>query len=258
MWENETKQSQQAAALFCRPVQESSDAVLLVQSVLCLAAVIICVAVRAMLPGAWQELRTQGNAVLSSGIGFEEDTEFARFASAAFEQAEIALENTFGTLEETPGIGGFGPETDGEVPEGASLEEVSFEQVFQIPLRGTVTSGFGFRENPLTGKSEFHLGTDIAASAGTPVAAALSGQVCRTGYSAGRGNYIVIRHGNGIQTLYQHLECGFVRAGEVIASGQLIALSGQTGQVTGPHLHIEVLVDGICVNPACALPELSE
>lgn len=68
----------------------------------------------------------------------------------------------------------------------------------------------------------------------------------------------MIRHGNGIQTLYQHLECGFVRAGEVIASGQLIALSGQTGQVTGPHLHIEVLVDGICVNPACALPELSE
>ena len=56
-----------------------------------------------------QELRTQGNAVLSSGIGFEEDTEFARFASAAFEQAEIAFENTFGTLEETPGIGGFGP-----------------------------------------------------------------------------------------------------------------------------------------------------
>lgn len=96
--------------------------------------------------------------MLSSGIGFEEDTEFARFASAAFEQAEIAFENTFGTLEETPGIGGFGPETDGEVPEGASLEEVSFEQVFQIPLRGTVTSGFGFRENPLTGKSEFHLG----------------------------------------------------------------------------------------------------
>lgn len=219
MWENETKQSQQGGGTvlpsgsgeFRRGASGSICPLSGCGYHLCCST--------AMLPGAWQELRTQGNAVLSSGIGFEEDTEFARFASAAFEQAEIAFENTFGTLEETPGIGGFGPETDGEVPEGASLEEVSFEQVFQIPLRGTVTSGFGFRENPLTGKSEFHLGTDIAASAGTPVAAALSGQVCRTGYSAGRGNYIVIRHGNGIQTLYQHLECGFVRAGEVIASG---------------------------------------
>lgn len=254
MWENQTKQEQQVSTPFVRRSSGSgSDAVLFVQSVLCLIAVLICVGIRAALPGLWQDLRSLGNEMLSAGIGFEADTEFARFANAAASELDALFRG-----EVPAGIGGFGEKSEGTVPDGASLEEVSFDRTFELPLYGRVTSPFGFRKNPLTGYTEFHTGTDIAAAEGTPVAAALSGQVCRTGYSAGRGNYIVVRHGDGIQTLYQHLECGFVRSGEVVQAGQTLGLSGATGQVTGPHLHVEVLVNGICVNPAYAFPGLSE
>lgn len=260
MWENKTKkQAQQAAPIFLKTKKEEPDSVLLVQSALCLLAVLIAVAVRAALPALWQEMRGAGNEMLSSGISFEGDTEFARFASAAASELEHRLSD-WKASEESGGIGGFSdtPLQKRVVPDGASLDVVEFQDSFTLPLSGRITSPFGFRTNPLTGGDEFHLGTDISAAVGTPVAAARGGQVCRTGYSAGRGNYIVIRHGEGVQTLYQHLSCGLVRAGEIVEEGQIIALSGETGNVTGPHLHLELLVDGICINPACALPQLAE
>lgn len=259
MWENSTQTQQSAAPLLKRPEKvREDDAVLLVQSLLCLAAVVLCVAVRALLPSMWEVLRAEGSAALSSGIGFEEDTEFVRFASVAVDRLEEEINRWAGVAEEG-GIGGFADEplSDRKVPEGASLEEVLFDRTFTLPLAGSVTSPFGFRVNPLTGGDEFHMGTDISAAVGTPVAAACGGQVTKTGYSAGRGNYMIVRHGSGVQTLYQHLSCGLVRAGEIVQEGQIIALSGETGNVTGPHLHLEILVDGVRVNPAYVFPELA-
>ena len=192
MWENQTKQEQQVSTPFVRRSSGSgSDAVLFVQSVLCLIAVLICVGIRAALPGLWQDLRSLGNEMLSAGIGFEADTEFARFANAAASELDALFRG-----EVPAGIGGFGEKSEGTVPDGASLEEVSFDRTFELPLYGGVTSPFGFRKNPLTGYTEFHTGTDIAAAEGTPVAAALSGQVCRTGYSAGRGK-VCAQRGSG-------------------------------------------------------------
>ncbi len=261
MWENtsQTQQPQQAAPLLKKPVKEESDALLLVQSVLCLAAVLVCVALRTVLPGAWEQLRAEGSAILSTGLGFEADIEFSRFAEEAMRRIETGLDGLVGSAAQPDAIGGFTFEAlqSREVPAGASLEPVELDGTFTLPVSGRVTSPFGFRVNPLTGGDEFHLGTDISAAAGTPVAAARAGQVTRTGYTAGRGNYVVVRHGNGVQTLYQHLTCGLVRAGEIVREGQIIALSGETGNVTGPHLHLELIVDGVCVDPACAFPQLA-
>ena len=258
MWEkiSQETQAQTAQPLFRRPAREESDGVLLMQSALCLVAVLAAVALRAFAPPLWAQVRESGNRMLTAGIGFEQDTEFSRFASAAVREAETALDELLRSGED--GIGGFtGIALENRtVPDGATIERIELSREFTLPLSGRITSPFGFRTNPLTGADEFHLGTDLSAAIGTPVLAASEGQVTKSGYSSARGNYIIIRHGGGVQTLYQHLSCGLVRAGEVVQEGQLIALSGDTGDVTGPHLHLELLVDGICVDPACAFPEL--
>lgn len=143
-------------------------------------------------------------------------------------------------------------------PEGATFEKMPLRQELQLPVQGNVTSGYGFRKNPVTGRQDFHAGVDIAAKEGTPVYAAQSGQVVKAGYNRLRGSYVVIRHPHGVKTLYQHLSYSFVRSGETIQQGQCIARVGSTGLVTGPHLHLEVLVDGICTNPGYAFPQLKQ
>lgn len=113
----------------------------------------------------------------------------------------------------------------------------------------TVTSPFGMRRDPFTGKPAFHSGIDIGAKAGTPVYAAAEGTVVSAGSDSARGNNIVIDHSNGIRTRYMHLSRMDAVKGERIAKGQQIGLVGSTGRSTGPHLHYEVILNGASVNP---------
>ncbi|NLV24249.1 MAG: M23 family metallopeptidase [Deltaproteobacteria bacterium] len=117
------------------------------------------------------------------------------------------------------------------------------------PVRGRVSSHFGVRKSPFSGRQIFHEGIDIAAPAGTPVFASAKGTVSTASYAAGYGNLIVIDHGNGYQTAYGHNSKIFVKVGQQVKKGQKIAAVGSTGRSTGPHLHYEVRLHGKPVNP---------
>jgi murein DD-endopeptidase MepM/ murein hydrolase activator NlpD len=124
----------------------------------------------------------------------------------------------------------------------------SFPVTFSV-TRGMVSSRFGMRSDPFTGRQEFHNGLDIAAPSGTPVRAAREGTVSETGFSETLGNYVVVSHPGGWETVYGHLSVirGMVK-GEVQA-GQEIGLVGTTGRATGPHLHFEVRRKGSATDP---------
>jgi murein DD-endopeptidase MepM/ murein hydrolase activator NlpD len=117
------------------------------------------------------------------------------------------------------------------------------------PVHGWVTSGFGFRTNPFTGLTQMHEGLDIANRIGTPVIAPADGIVSDTGKDSAYGNFIVISHGFGINSRFLHLSKILVRPGQRVKRGDKIAEVGTTGKSTGPHLHYEVRVNGIPVNP---------
>ena len=118
------------------------------------------------------------------------------------------------------------------------------------PVPGAaITSGFGGRVAPTAGATTGHDGIDYAAGYGAAVYAADSGTVITAQYNSARGNYIVINHGNGMQTWYQHLSSMNVTVGQTVARGQVIGNVGTTGISTGPHLHFEVHVGGVPVNP---------
>lgn len=118
------------------------------------------------------------------------------------------------------------------------------------PVEGRVTSEFGNRISPTTGRRSFHSGIDIAANTGTRVSSTAAGRVAHVGYDAdGYGNYIIVDHGNGFRTLYAHLSEVNVRAGQNVSDNQKIGEVGSTGNSTGPHLHYEVRRNGQPVNP---------
>lgn len=121
------------------------------------------------------------------------------------------------------------------------------------PVRGILTSGFGYRRDPVHGGRAFHQGLDIAASPGHPVRVAADGLIIRAGRIGGLGKAVYVTHGYGITTRYGHLSEISVEAGQEITRGQVLGKVGNTGRSTGYHLHYEVHVDGKAVNPLAYL-----
>lgn len=118
------------------------------------------------------------------------------------------------------------------------------------PVEGTITSTFGYRDSPVNGKQEFHLALDIGASEGTPVGAFAAGTVEYIGESDEFGLYLKINHANNVSSFYAHCSKLLVHKGDVVTCGQTVALVGQTGNATGPHLHLTILKDNIRLDPA--------
>ena len=118
-----------------------------------------------------------------------------------------------------------------------------------VPSSSTVTSEYGYRNHPSTGKYHFHSGIDIAAPTGSSIVAADGGVVTSAGWNSSMGNYVMISHGNGLVTIYMHASSLCVSTGESVSRGQLIALVGSTGDSTGPHLHFGVRLNGSYVSP---------
>lgn len=117
------------------------------------------------------------------------------------------------------------------------------------PIEGRVGSSFGSREDPINGEGAFHSGMDIDAPYGTPVRAAADGNVVEAEMAAGYGREIVLNHGHDVSTIYGHLSAMAVTPGQHVTRGQVIGYVGQSGRATGPHLHYEVRVHKIPVNP---------
>ena len=114
---------------------------------------------------------------------------------------------------------------------------------------GFLSSTYGSRADPLTGKSDFHHGIDFAGKPGTPINVVASGVVTYSGARAGYGNTVEVNHGNGTVTRYAHNQKNLVAEGDTVKKGTAIALLGSTGRVSGPHVHFEVLKAGKQINP---------
>ena len=197
-----------------------------------------------------------------------------------------ALENSPRSIEKNWGVGGpYGLSTNsfttamgrgaanmverlsnglGHLGKQAKIQSISFQELDNFfknqksllsstpsiwPTRGWVTSGFGFRKSPFTGLREKHEGWDIAARNGAPVLTTADGVVVVEGREYGYGNLVEIDHGYGLVTRYGHNSKHLVKVGDRVKRGQVVVLVGNTGRSTGPHLHYEVLLNGVPVNP---------
>jgi murein DD-endopeptidase MepM/ murein hydrolase activator NlpD len=117
------------------------------------------------------------------------------------------------------------------------------------PTRGWITSKFGYRISPFTGKREFHKGLDIGARKKSPIVATAQGVITYIGKKGLLGRVVIIDHGHGVVTRYGHIHKAMKKRGESVKRGDVIALVGNTGRTTGSHLHYEIMLNGIPVNP---------
>jgi murein DD-endopeptidase MepM/ murein hydrolase activator NlpD len=152
---------------------------------------------------------------------------------------------------------------DKEVSREIVKEEVVMEAVAKIVERGTkipptyvkplsggrLSSGFGRRKSPTKGASSYHRGVDWATPTGTAVFASCGGTVTKAGWGGGYGYVVYITHADGRQTRYAHLSKVLVKSGQTVSQGERIALSGNTGISSGPHVHFEILINGSQVIP---------
>jgi murein DD-endopeptidase MepM/ murein hydrolase activator NlpD len=136
-----------------------------------------------------------------------------------------------------------------EIPENSNPAPY-FSSIPNIrPVSGSITSAFGSRIHPIYNIALFHSGIDFSAAEGTRVQSTGDGIVSFSGYDKGYGQKITINHGYNYKTIYAHLSKSLVRQGQRVKRGDIIALSGNTGVSTGPHLHYEVQKDNVKVNP---------
>lgn len=191
-------------------------------------------------------------------------------SSSAPSSGASQTEGTTASRGETSGSGSSSPEAASSsvtasgtaaqtvryAPEGSSFTTVRANQLARAPLpTGKLTSDYGYRKNPTKEGIGFHKGVDIGAPEGTAIHAMYFGVVTAVGEEAGYGKYIKLYHGNGIEILYAHCSEILAQKDAVIRAGETVAKVGATGDVTGPHLHVELRVDGITYNPAGMIPE---
>ena len=141
----------------------------------------------------------------------------------------------------------IGDELQAELAEKIRIEESTVNGVIldNQPVTGIITSRYGATD----GRSSGHCGLDIAAPMGTPITACGDGTIIQAGPYGGYGNLVIIDHGNGVTTYYGHCSKIYVTNGEQVKAGEQIAAVGSTGDSTGPHLHLEIRIDGSRINP---------
>ena len=133
-----------------------------------------------------------------------------------------------------------------EEDEKTKLPSINGVLLASLPVNGYVSSRFG---NVSRIRSGAHTGTDIACAFGTKIKAVADGTVVFAQYNGSYGNLIKIDHGNGVETWYAHCNKLYAKVGQKISSGDIIAEVGMTGNTTGPHLHLEIRLNGVAINP---------
>ena len=142
---------------------------------------------------------------------------------------------------------------------GAGLDSKTLKNalgdLFMLPIQTKFrwTSPYGYRVDPIANVKSFHTGTDMACPTGTPILAAMSGKVVTAGQNRIYGNYVILDHGNGYQTVYAHMSKIIATKGQWVSQGTRIGLVGSTGYSTGPHLHFTVYKNGKLVDPMTVL-----
>lgn len=135
------------------------------------------------------------------------------------------------------------------LPENVSMEQALLGFDYCTPVRGTLTSNFGYRNHPVAGEERFHYGIDIGAESGTEILCFAEGTVGAVGESNSYGKYVIVRHKDGYETLYAHCSRITVSSGAAVKRGEKIAEVGATGMATGPHLHLELHHNHQYLNP---------
>lgn len=135
------------------------------------------------------------------------------------------------------------------LPENVSMEQAILGFEYCTPVRGNLSSDFGYRDHPMEGDARFHYGVDLAADSGTEVCCFADGTVTAVGESSSYGKYCIVTHEKGARTLYAHCSRITVSSGAAVRGGAKIAEVGETGMAPGPHLHFELQREGTYLNP---------
>ena len=141
-------------------------------------------------------------------------------------------------------------ETVGEIKEYLHIQrDIYFATPKGYPVKGRISSSYGRRVHPRSGRRDFHSGIDLSARPGSKVQATAEGIVSYSGWSGGSGNLIVLEHGHGFSTVYAHNRSNLVKVGQKVQRNDVIAYVGSTGNSTGPHVHYEIWKKGKHINP---------
>lgn len=269
----------------------------LLQAVLCVAVVAVVTAVGKISPNANERIKNDYSSIMSENMsvagvleqigdalelvfkpspsgGDDSVGAFSPYVSDELPETATEAEKKTASFEDEStetgetvafaefiydGTGGVDLEK-GEAIKGTSFAPYTVSADVCVPVQNArLTSPFGYRVNPVSGNYGFHTGIDLAAAEGTPVSAAFYGKVRECGESDVWGKYILLEHSDNCETYYCHLSEIYVTEGAVIRRGETIGLVGSTGWSTGPHLHFEVRIDGVRVDPEYLLyPEKNE
>lgn len=229
------------------------------------AGIALLLVIMQLSPASFNSLRGEFNRIMQ--VDMSASQVFAAIRAFAAPQGLAETSQTEKQEEATEGATEEATEESASASGGEDIEvyEASSNVCFApfdttveitVPVEGKITSRFGYRKHPITGKFGIHNGTDIAAEEGTPVSAAFNGTVEEVGYNDVRGNYILLSHGGDTKTLYMHCSEIIAEKGAVVRSGEIIAKVGNTGWSTGAHLHFSISVNGKYCNPEWLLNDL--
>lgn len=243
-----------AVKLKSKAIAENTDKVVLVQVLVCAFFILLVFLAWKLSPSTFDFLKNEYNRIMSVDMTAKELYDSARGLS----------EDVFGTKEsetltdDTADI----PEAEGgeDIEESDStvavMASLGNSKKITVPLHGRITSRYGYRINPISGKYGLHTGVDIAADEGTNIVAAYNGVIKDTGYGTKKGKFVLMEHIDGSETLYCHCSEVLVDEGTIIRAGETIALVGNTGWSTGPHLHFEIHnSNGSTIDPLSVINE---
>jgi murein DD-endopeptidase MepM/ murein hydrolase activator NlpD len=220
------------------------------QFIVCLVILAVLYIMRSSSPGTFKQLKNKFNSLMKRDVTFEEMASAVKNVSSVKNEEETTEEEI---KNETEASGG---EDLLKAKDKTTFSPVVISENLISPLEEyEVTSKFGYRTNPISGEYGFHTGLDMAAEEGTEIKSSFDGIVAETGYTQTRGNYILIEHCDNVSTLYCHCKKILCDVDQNVRKGQAIALVGSTGWSTGPHLHFEIIINGVNCNPEYLLNE---
>ncbi|HTA77393.1 MAG TPA: M23 family metallopeptidase [bacterium] len=203
------------------------------------------------------KLGDRKQVMIYNGVSGPSEDDGSYFSSLLQENNDELVNKINDSLKETTGVVSKQNASFNEISTYLNKQRSILAATPSIwPIKGWITSGFGKRASPLTGEPGRHYGVDIANEVGSPIRATADGMVVYAGWETGYGRVVVIEHGYGFSTRYGHCSVIDVKVGDEVKRGQVISYVGSTGRSTGSHLHYEVRIHGVPVDPEKYLPQV--